>query len=413
MALVLNSSLMRVFLNDTGFESAGAIALAEFLPDMPSVIHLDLTDNPDLNIAGVMALAAAIKHNQTLRCLDLSIPPNNADFARLSQDILQSCVRNTELAQGKSAARGSKSGIATPIFKSELARELKEYEKQSIAASTIELPSSLRALADSARHHVNILTSALPHDEELAKIGEPAVSKYTVQGVRDQALAVQLQMSEISGTMAFGPHRQAIDALNTHLAILLQRASNLYGFDTKTGPRLHLLATDASGEALLSPYSPIRSPASPNQQVSSPSFSITDSDGSEGNSSMEDEVDFFSRGDNLSVDQSRTAAEVAHSPERTPRPPPLELSSPTSPTSTPRSPVESHSRTLTLEEGEVFRRGISKIGDDDERTLLDVLDAQSEIAGEELKQEILDTEVERSRRSSISLESVEADDKPI
>lgn len=97
-ALVLNSSVMRVFLNATGFESAGAIALAEYLPDMQSVIHLDLTDNPDLNIAGIMALAASIKLNHTLRCLDLSIPPNNAEFARLSQDILQSCVRNTEQA---------------------------------------------------------------------------------------------------------------------------------------------------------------------------------------------------------------------------------------------------------------------------------------------------------------------------
>lgn len=401
---------MRVFLNATGFESTGAIALAEYLPDMQSVIHLDLTDNPDLSIAGVMALAASVKHNETIRCLDLSIPPNNAEFARLSQDILQACVRNTERAQEKSAAKGSKGGIATPIFKSELARDLQEYENQSKIASAVQLPDSLKSLADGARHCIDVLSTAVPRDEELSKAGEPVSSKYTVQGLRDQAVAIQMQLSETSKSMVPGPERQALDAWAAHLAILLQRATNLYAFESQPPTPMRLLNTDVSNSGFLSPHSPIRSPASPSQQLSSPSFSITDSDGSESESSAEDEQDLFSHNANTA---DSTIFEVpgsqtdGASPKHTPRPLSLDLPRRTSPSASPRSPVENHSRSLTLEEGEVFRRGISKVGNDDERTLLDVLDGKEEdIAGEELKQEILETEVERPRRLSISTEDI-------
>lgn len=398
---------MRIFLNATAFESTGAIALAEYLPDMQSIIHLDLTDNPDLSIAGVMALAASVKHNRTIRCLDLSIPPNNAEFARLSQDILQSCVRNTERAQEKSAAKGTRGGIATPIYKSELARELKGYEEQSRLASEVQLPDALKTLAESARHCIDVFSTAVTRDEELRKDGQTVSSKYTVQGLRDQAIAVQLQLSETSKMTAAGPERQALEAWAAHLAILLQRATNLYGFESEITTPLRLTTTNLVNPALLSPHSPIRSPASPSQQLSSPSFSITDSDGSESDSSVEDDRDLFSS--NANPDDTaglKTLSPKADSvsPTRTPRPLSLELPHRTSPSASPRSPVENHSRSLTLEEGEVFRRGISKVGDDDERTLLDVLDGKEDIAGEELKQEILETEVDRPRRPSVSAE---------
>ena len=47
-AFVYNTSLMRIFLNNTDLTSSGAIALAEILPDVHSLIHLDLTDNPEV-----------------------------------------------------------------------------------------------------------------------------------------------------------------------------------------------------------------------------------------------------------------------------------------------------------------------------------------------------------------------------
>lgn len=88
-AITINSNLKRIFLNGTDLSSQGAIALAEFLPEAKSLIHLDLTGNFDIDIAGVLALSVAVKMNNTLRCLDLNIPPNDPDFARLSQEILQ------------------------------------------------------------------------------------------------------------------------------------------------------------------------------------------------------------------------------------------------------------------------------------------------------------------------------------
>ena len=88
-AITINSNLKRVFLIGTDLTSEGAIALAEFLPEAKSLLHLDLTGNFDIDIAGAMALSVSIKMNKTLRCLDFNIPPNDPDFARLSQEILQ------------------------------------------------------------------------------------------------------------------------------------------------------------------------------------------------------------------------------------------------------------------------------------------------------------------------------------
>ena len=61
--------------------SSGAIALAEFLPESNSLLHLDLTSN-DLDLAGVMALSGGLKANHVMRCLDVNIPPDDEEFAR-------------------------------------------------------------------------------------------------------------------------------------------------------------------------------------------------------------------------------------------------------------------------------------------------------------------------------------------
>lgn len=61
--------------------SAGAIALAEFLPESVSLLHLDLTLNT-LDLAGVMALNSGLRANHVMRCLDLTIPPDDEEMAR-------------------------------------------------------------------------------------------------------------------------------------------------------------------------------------------------------------------------------------------------------------------------------------------------------------------------------------------
>lgn len=80
-AFTLNTALKRLFLASTSMTSAGAIALAEFLPESTSLLHLDLTENT-LDIAGVMALSSGLKANHVMRCLDLNIPPGDEEFAK-------------------------------------------------------------------------------------------------------------------------------------------------------------------------------------------------------------------------------------------------------------------------------------------------------------------------------------------
>lgn len=70
--------------------SAGAIALAEFLPESTSLLHLDLTMN-SFDIAGVMALSSGLKANHVMRCLDVNIPPGDEEFARFVVYVLWVC----------------------------------------------------------------------------------------------------------------------------------------------------------------------------------------------------------------------------------------------------------------------------------------------------------------------------------
>lgn len=132
-AFALNSNLKRLFMNDTDLSSEGAIALAEFLPEAHSLIHLDLTENFEVDMAGVMALAVSLKMNKSLRCLDMNIPPNDPDFARLSQGILQSCIRNTQLAQRRAQQKGLRQPVAAPIYKSIVARAAQEKDERAKA----------------------------------------------------------------------------------------------------------------------------------------------------------------------------------------------------------------------------------------------------------------------------------------
>ncbi|CAJ0829379.1 3561_t:CDS:10 [Entrophospora sp. SA101] len=98
-SLSVNDSLKKLILSDVNLMTEGAIALAEYLPETRTLTHLDLTSNPGIDIAGLMALAVSIKMNHSVRVLDVNVQPNDAEMSRLSRDILRACVRNTELAQ--------------------------------------------------------------------------------------------------------------------------------------------------------------------------------------------------------------------------------------------------------------------------------------------------------------------------
>ena len=355
-----------------------------------------------MGIAGIMALAAAVKLNITIRCLDLSIPPNDPDFARLSQDILQSCIRNTELAQEQSAAKGTKTPIAAPIYKSELARDLNKLETGEAAKAVLEgLPSVWRVIASTAKEYMAVLAEIVGKDEDRRRAGELIQGAEIARMHRDQGLAAEAQLAEALASMPSGDQKDAIGALSSQLAILHQRAEVLYAAAYQQSgrtPTKPIIST--ATHVLLAPNTPIRSPASPTKQLPSPSFSITSSDDSDAGS----------------IENGRDPLDGMHDPPQMPVPPLILdiLPSAHEPDSSlPRSPVESHSRVLTLEEGEVFRRGASKVNEGGNQTLLDVLD--DEEAGDKLKQEILDIDVHRPRRSG-SAGSVEGEvhfDQPV
>ncbi|CCM02426.1 uncharacterized protein FIBRA_04524 [Fibroporia radiculosa] len=138
-AFTLNDALKRLFLSSTSMTSVGAIALAEFLPESTSLLHLDLTLN-HLDLAGVMALNSGLKANHIMRCLDLNIPPGDEEMARLCRDILNSCVRNTEEAEKSSqsssseggSGRGQGKGVWGMIEESELAKSLRQDDEKKV-----------------------------------------------------------------------------------------------------------------------------------------------------------------------------------------------------------------------------------------------------------------------------------------
>ncbi|KAF8066528.1 hypothetical protein FPV67DRAFT_1767437 [Lyophyllum atratum] len=161
-AFTLNTALKRLFLSSTLLTSAGAIALAEFLPESTSLLHLDLTNN-NLDIAAVMALSSGLKANHVMRCLDLMIPPGDEGFARMCRDILNSCVRNTEEAERSSqvgeSGRGLGKGVWGMIEESELAK-------------TIRLGEELKAEPDiliRARECISQLTTLLSKSTDTIK----------------------------------------------------------------------------------------------------------------------------------------------------------------------------------------------------------------------------------------------------
>ncbi|GJE92479.1 RNI-like protein [Phanerochaete sordida] len=150
-AFTLNSALKRLFLSSTSLTSPGAIALAEFLPESTSLLHLDLTMN-NLDIAGVMALSSGLKANHVMRCLDLNIPPGDEEMARMCREILNTCVRNTEEADKASQANsdtasmlstGKSRALWLMIEESELAKTFRQDEQKKVEAPDPGVPSSL------------------------------------------------------------------------------------------------------------------------------------------------------------------------------------------------------------------------------------------------------------------------------
>ncbi|EJF63717.1 RNI-like protein [Dichomitus squalens LYAD-421 SS1] len=391
-AFTLNNALKRLFLSSTSMTSAGAIALAEFLPESASLLHLDLTMN-NLDLAGVMALSSGLRANHVMRCLDLNIPPGDEGMARMCRDILESCVRNTEEAEKASQAgtggRGEAKGVWGMLEQSELAKSIREDDKKKVEGqidtssllssrdpTDIPSPPTEQTEADlvlQARTRKTELEDLLARTPSSSSSSAPLLS---IEGPDAELLQTTREMmrsivSAIERTTD-SARLESLLTLNDELMNLLGRLEpkpeglKLQGVEIQpsngdavgNGHTGHTPEGSASSAQELEPPSddePItprldkgkrraEPEPEPVESVLSPTFLITESDDEEGGTPP------------LTAD-------------------PEELVSPTD-----------LSRRLVEEEGEVFRKGA---------VLLTTEDMEGEYDSEELRKELLEAMVER------------------
>ncbi|KAK4057235.1 hypothetical protein OIO90_001730 [Microbotryomycetes sp. JL221] len=417
-AIMIHPDLKRIFLNSTDLTSEGAISLAEFLPEAKALIHLDLTGNFEIDIAGVLALSVSVKMNHTIRCLDLNIPPNDSDFARLSQDIMQCCIRNTEQAQEEATSGGKKVVVAAPILKSTVARDLQsQQEAQARRERRLELQRQNKdAILVAAEEVRDVLNDMLKLDEQAKAQGVIVAPSEVVRDALVQAQLAEAQLAEAVAATRQSDQKERAVSLGDALTALLDRAKALYdGSDSSSNsnaPSPRPAHDQNSRDGMQHLASPV--PQSKQDEPSSPGFTIGDSED-------EDDLRPLSPTPSGPVKPALSDDGQAIETESVSRPKKADASyGDDSDTDSTRGPIEHQSRTLTLEEGEVFRRGtalgaVDVLESDDEESDShenEVKSAQDgdfarkrRISGEQLRREILDTPVEkRSPRTSFGAE---------
>ncbi|RXK36032.1 hypothetical protein M231_06680 [Tremella mesenterica] len=480
-AFTVNTTLKRLFISDTSLTTEGSIFLAEFLPESKSLLHLDLTSNPSIEPAGILALSVGLKNNHLIRCLDLSIPPNQPDLAELSQGILQSCIRNTESAAG--TKESSKEAVWAPIKRSVLVRHVRESEEMRL-----EKEREQQALSPQGQAREYVYTLQPPRIPIIAQETTKDLEKWYEAGriaktrgnfepwepgqlpktdfviLYERAKALKERLIELIQSETGEERLQEL--LNLH-DILGQNIDNGVGFVAP--PRLLLPSQIVPTDQTFG-----RTPSSsttqgqgmgvreggqrgkrhtriPSIEISSPNFSIGDSDGD--SDAEELDVSLMSTVESISPRGEKVSFMEEISPSPTPKKDKLDkmltpprtsgirkeiLDQNVGETSrkalgkeqyvvmdeknkleahlgikggdvrlgrrdeqiqdtlgvmkldeNPSSPVEKVSKQWVEEEGEIFRKG-TKLGviDDDEY--------EEEMSGEQLKKEILDTAVPRS-----------------
>ncbi|KAH7929207.1 RNI-like protein [Leucogyrophana mollusca] len=376
-AFTLNTALKRLFLSSTALTSAGAIALAEFLPESTSLLHLDLTQNA-LDLAGVMALSGGLKANRVLRCLDVNIPPDDEEFARMCRDILNTCVRNTEEAEKAApspSGKGLGKGVWGMIEESELAKSIRQGHA---AASKVYADVASRARAILAQMHEAVASSGTASKKTTiaespstpTATSPPTPVPTLIQSAKD--VVAELSKVVRMATDADGAVLEELlglcDQLNAAIAQLSPAKVGL-GLKIDGGPSVRdgTGVAGAEGEGKLEeeeeevPVTPrvdkgkARAEPEPEEpeKVLSPTFMIeSDQDEDE-----DDHRSFAGEGD------ADGEADGVGMPSPTDR-----------------------SRIWVEEEGEVFRKGTVLLGPEE---------MEGEYAGEDLRRELLDAMVER------------------
>jgi protein phosphatase 1 regulatory subunit 37 len=407
----------------------GAISLAEFLPETKSLLHLDLTSNPQIETAGILALSVGLKSNTLIRCLDLSIPPNSPDLAELSQSILQSCIRNTELAADTAKPGPGQDAVWQPIKKSSLVKDVKAADRARQDRERAEIANSSEG---QAREFVYTLKPErlVPQGEELVEGLErwfTAGEVYKRPGFRvwepSQLPRVEYEVmyerakilrERVVDRIQEDPGAEELDKLlgvNDALAGALEKGGKF-----EPPPRLLLPSQivnsesaniQAQAEAQSRPevrqsnsnsnantnHSLARGPPGPNGntpaglprsvrrhmripslEISSPNFSIGDSDNESDADAEEVDVGSFSQPSGSGSGNELEGGVVG-----------LGMGGEGEGQGVGHEMVERASRAWVEEEGEIFRKGMKlgvadEVDDDDE--------GEGEVSGEQLKQEV-------------------------
>ncbi|RCH90169.1 hypothetical protein CU097_010450 [Rhizopus azygosporus] len=95
-ALLVNRSLKDLCLSDTGLTTEAVIAIAESLAENKSLSRLDLSKNPLIDIAGMMAIAVSIRLNHNITFIDINISTNDEEMIQIHHDMLAICTRNAQ-----------------------------------------------------------------------------------------------------------------------------------------------------------------------------------------------------------------------------------------------------------------------------------------------------------------------------
>ncbi|KAI9032742.1 hypothetical protein CLU79DRAFT_830579 [Phycomyces nitens] len=146
--LARSPGLIELNLADTALGSSAAIALAEALPENSQLTRLDLSRNPLVTMAGVLALSVSIRMNDTLTFLDINIPPNDLDLAQLQNDIVAVCTRNMQRTF-ENNAQTVKEDVQSP--------EISCEPKVTCSSSTISSASSASSsLSHTIQEHPDV-----------------------------------------------------------------------------------------------------------------------------------------------------------------------------------------------------------------------------------------------------------------
>jgi len=131
--------LRRIHLADVSLTPEQAIALAEILPDTPSLAHINIMDNPRLAALATAqgeanqeeacalyaSLMAAVRVSRTIICIDIEVPANDSSevVKALAKQVVAYCLWNMErepVAEISDAVlpisetNGTEKGVAVP-----------------------------------------------------------------------------------------------------------------------------------------------------------------------------------------------------------------------------------------------------------------------------------------------------------